>query len=194
MQVEQRGGREGSSSVVLFQASNGNAIMRFSNATHVCLLHSISAVDEDNDDSAESAFAVVRLIETEGNCDVDADDMFTDISIDTPASLQPRIDVSALLVMHDLAVPALLAGALPAAILPAPVLPAPKVLPPSSYSYVFSHNSRMKQGCEVSHVLHVHLCFFPLHVHSPLPVFICFRSCLVFTQIILNFIALWCRL
>ena len=182
MQVEQRGGKEGSRSVVLFQASNGNAIMRFSNATHVCLLHSITSVDEDNDDSAESAFAVVRLIETEGNYSVvDTDDMFTDISMHTPASLQPRIDVSALLVMHDLAVPALLAGALPSPILPAPVLPAPKVLPPSSYSYVFSHNSRMKQGCEASHFLHMHLCFFPLHVHFSLPVFICFRSCLFFT-------------
>jgi hypothetical protein len=170
MQVTRLGGQDGSSSVALFQAKNGNPVMRFSNATHVCLLNHTSMCVEDDDDDAECAFAVVRLIES-GHCLSSADgnrendDMFTDILMDASASAQSSVNVTALLVMHDLAVPAMLPTAAAAASVPSSTLPIPKVLPPASHKYVFSHNSRLRQGREASP------CPTPSFFHCLFPLF-----------------------
>lgn len=151
-QVEQHGGAESSSSVVLFQASNGSPVMRFSNATHVCVLGNASVDDEINDDDAERAFAVVRLIGTSScpstHVNDEGHDMFTDIPMDASASVLSGISVTALVVMHDLAVSVRSAAAsLPA---PSPILPIPKMLPAASHKYVLSYNSRLRRGQEAS--------------------------------------------
>jgi len=169
VQVEQRGGQEGSSSVVLFQANNGSAVMRFSSGTHVCVLSNMGLGDDDNDNDTENGFAVLRLTETRGRSNsadgIEGDDMFTDISMEATASHSSAIEISALLVMHDLAVPAAIPCAAPA-LVPSPILSVPRVLPPASFKcvlhplppckivtllvrYVFSHNSRLKQGRQV---------------------------------------------
>lgn len=154
MQVVRLNEQDGSSSVQLFQASNGGPVMRFSNATHVCMLNNVSSTVEDDESAPECAFAVVRLVD-DGNvssakCDNETDDMFTDISMETNASFRSLVTITALLVMHDLAVPATLAAAPAAVPIPSPTLPVPKVLPPTSYKYVFSHNARLRQGREAS--------------------------------------------
>jgi hypothetical protein len=169
-QITHLDGQHGSSSVALFQANNGNPVMRFSNATHVCVLNNTSTGVEDDDDDVECAFAVVRLIDSgrrlssaDGDCE--NDDMFTDISMDASASAQSIVSVTALLVMHDLAVPTMHPAAAAATSLPSSTLPIPKVLPAASCKYVFSHNSRLKQGREAS--------FCPSHClfHCPFPLF-----------------------
>jgi hypothetical protein len=153
--VEQRIGGHDNSSVVLFQANSGSPVMRFSNATHVCLLNSMGICDEDNDDDAEFGFAVVRLIETDVRSNAldrcsDYDELFSDMSEKTSTCLLPEISISALLVMHDLAVAASLSAASPGTTSPSSVLPIPRVLPPDSWKYVFSHNFRMRRGRQAS--------------------------------------------
>ena len=153
--------RDGSSSVVLFQANNGSPVMRFSNATHVCLLNSLSmSVEDEDDDGVDCAFAVVRLVETGGLSSADGrgenDDMFTDISMETSASLPFNSTATALLVMHDLAVSATPRTAAASALVPTPTLPIPKVLPPASYKFVFAHNSRLRHGREASSISSLH--------------------------------------
>jgi hypothetical protein len=143
---------EGSSSVVLFQATNGNPVMRFSNATHVCVLNNACADDDVDVENAERAFAVLRLAATDGrsspHSNNDGNDMFTDISMGASASVPTGISAIALIVMHDLAVHARSADAsLPA---PSPVLPIPKVLPSASHQYVLSYNARLRRGQEAS--------------------------------------------
>jgi hypothetical protein len=154
VQVVRLNEQDGSSSVQLFQASNGGPVMRFSNATHVCMLNNVSSTVEDDDSAPECAFAVVRLVDDDNqssaNRDNETDDMFTDIPMEANASFRSLVTITALLVMHDLAVPATLAAA-PAAIpIPSPALPIPKILPPASYTYVFSHNARLRQGRQAS--------------------------------------------
>lgn len=137
---------------MLFQATNGSPVMRFSNASHVCILNSISADDGVKNDNSERAFAVLRLIETDrrssSHLNDECHDMFTDISMDASAAIPPCISVTALVVMHDLAVPVQSAAA--AFPVPSPALPVPKVLPSSAHKYVFSYNSRLRRGQEVS--------------------------------------------
>ncbi len=136
---------------MLFQATNGSPVMRFSNATHVCALNNTRA--DDQFDDAECAFAVVHLRETggqpAGNLNDDGDDMFTDIPMDASACAPSGVSVAALLVVHDLAVAARAAEASDV-LVPATVLPVPKVLPSASYTYVLSHNSRLRRGQEAS--------------------------------------------
>ena len=143
--------------------------MRFSSGTHVCVLSNMGLGDDDNDNDTENGFAVLRLTETRGRSNsadgIEGDDMFTDISMEATASHSSAIEISALLVMHDLAVPAAIPCAAPA-LVPSPILSVPRVLPPASFKcvlhplppckivtllfrYVFSHNSRLKQGRQV---------------------------------------------
>ena len=171
--MEQRGGQEGSSSVVLFQANNGSAVMRFSNGTHVCVLSNMGLGDDDNDNDTENGFAVLRLTETRGRSNsadgIEGDDMFTDISMEATASHSSAIDISALLVMHDLAVLAIVSCTAPTLPLPSPVLPIPRVLPPASCKYVLSHNVRLQQGRQARNSPSQPFCLthiFPCHVHS----------------------------
>ena len=137
--------------MVLFQATNGSPVMRFSNATHVCAINNTRP--DDQFDDAESAFAVVHLLETggrpAGNINDDGDDMFTDIPMDASACAPSGVSLAALLVVHDLAVAARAADASDVPV-PATVLPVPKVLPSTSYMYVLSYNSRLRRGQEVS--------------------------------------------
>jgi len=131
--------------------------------------------DEDNGSDAEHAFAVMRLTDAtetgvrSSSDGIDGDDMFTDISMEAPGAHPPSIDISALLVMHDLAVLAIVSCTAPTLPLPSPVLPIPRVLPPASCKYVLSHNVRLQQGRQARNSPSQPFCLthiFPCHVHS----------------------------